>query len=597
MHSSDSELPRDDRLALVVLAVAQSLGLLLLHKALTHDAWPSTDPRWLYALYTVAIGLPLFLYAGAVRWRDRYNAYAAVVLAVLLFWVGWHAGWLTTPEFEQSKRNSESGPGFIFSMSIALFIAGFYFRSWREAGRLDYARLLDNSWRNALTLGFLVAFLGAFWLLLVLWAALFKVIQIDFFSELFMRSEFVYPITGLVGGWGLGLIRARVGLVATVRRLCEVLIRALLPLVAFILIIFLGTLPVTGLEQLWKTGYASGLLLSLAVVLLFFFNAMVADDDAISLHRWLMPLVLAALVLVPANSGLAAWAMGLRVGQYGWTVDREWGAFVILFVALYSVGYAAIVLRHRAMNVAAMRRLNITLGALLAIALFVVNTPLIEFHRIAAKSQVERLVSGRTKIADFDARYLRWELGPYGIAQLEALKTGAFALEKPEIVKVVSAALAQTERWGQREMIARTDPSDIRSRFTLLPGTVLEDEFLLQLGEAQAGAGNLWYCYENDPICVVGEFEHRGQRYRALSTTAPSPGGKIWRKAAQGWVRIGALRQFGCPEGKQGGADPTLPFTPLDSDFFVLKNGSCLYQVLPERDALDAWTRGRDATS
>ncbi len=590
MHSSDCELPRDDRLALVILAVAQALGLLLLHKSLTHDAWPSTDPRWLYALYTVAIGLPLFLYAGAVRWRDRYNAHAAGALVVLLFWTGWHAGWLETPAFEADKRHGNFVPGLACSLFIALFIAAFYFRSWREAGheswRFDYARLLDNSWRNALTLGFLGAFLAAFWLLLTLWAALFKVIQIDFFADLFMRSEFAYPISGLVGGWGLGIIRARVGLVATVRRMCEVLIRALLPLVAFILIIFLGTLPVTGLEQLWKTGYASGLLLSLAAILLFFFNAMVADDESLTLHQWLAPLVLLALVLVPVNSGLAAWAMGLRVGQYGWTVDREWGAFVILFVALYSLGYAAIVIRHRGMQVEAMRHLNISLGALLAFALFLVNTPLLEFHRIAAKSQVDRLVSGRTKVADFDARYLRFELGPYGIAQLEALKTSAFALEQPTIVPVVTEALAAKARWDAPSPEVHTDLAQLRERFVALPGTTLEDEFLLILGKRTGDQAMMDHCYNGEHRCVVGEFTYNGRVYRAQSTEAQFPSGRVWRRSASGWEHVGWLRQFGCPKDYRKGMDRTQPLTPLDSEFFVLRNGECLYQLQPERGAL-----------
>ena len=586
MSPSDPELPRNDRLALVILAVAQSLALLLLHKSLTHDVWPSTDPRWLYALYTVAIGLPLFLYAGAVRWRDHHNAYAAGALAVLLFWVGWHAGWLTTSEFEQTKRNSESGPGFIFSIAIALFIAGFYFRSWREAGRLDYAKLLDNSWRNALTLGFLIGFLAVFWVLLALWASLFKVIGIDFFAELFIRSEFIYPVFGLVGGWGLGLIRARVGLVATVRRLCEVLIRALLPLVAFILIIFLGTLPATGLEKLWDTGYASFLLLALAVVLLFFFNAMVADDEAISMHRLLLPLVLAALVVVPANSGLAAWAMGLRVDQYGWTVDRLWGGFVILFVALYSLGYAAIVLRHRGMDLAAMRRLNIALGAALAIALFAVNTPLIEFHRIAAKSQVERLVAGRTKVADFDAHYLRFDLGPYGIAELEALRASDFAKAQPGLVAMITDALNAKSRWYDAVESVRSDPAALRTRFVALPGTELDDEFLQALVAARANAGNVGYCFQGKVVCAVGEFVYRGQRYRAQTSNPPYASGQVWRHGDAGWTRIGSLRQFGCPDKTPAEVDTTSPFTPIESEFFVVKNGACLYQVLPERGAL-----------
>lgn len=582
MSVPDTELPRDDRLALIVLGVAQSLSLLLLHKALVHNAWPATDPRWLYALYAVVIGVPLFLYGAAVTWRDRYNAYAAATLALLLFWTGWHTGWLETPAFE-NKSHGNFAPAFACSIAIALFIAAFYFRSWREAGHFDYPRLLDNSWRNALTLGFLVGFLGVFWVLLALWASLFKVIKIDFFAELFIRSEFIYPVFGLVGGWGLGMIRARVGLVATVRRLCEVLIRALLPLVAFILVIFLGTLPFTGLEQLWQTGYASFLLLALAAILLFFFNAMVADDETISLHRLLLPLVLLALVVVPANSGLAAWAMGLRVGQYGWTVDREWGALVIVFMALYSLGYAAIVLRHRGMSVPAMRQLNIALGALLAIALFAVNTPLLEFHRIAAKSQVERLVSGRTKVADFDARYLRFDLGPYGIAQLEALKTSAFAAEQPEIVTIVTDALAEKLRYMRDTDEPRTDVAAIRLRFPTLAGTTLDDEFLLVLGASK----ELQYqCFYEKAKCSVGEFTKGGRLYRAVLIAPAEAYGRVWRKDEAGWMHIGDIRRFGCLDDKFKGMDFSSPLTPTDSEFFVLKNGSCLYQVLPERSAL-----------
>src|SRR5690606_11783677 len=106
------------------------------------------------------------------------------------------------------------------------------------------------------------------------------------------------------------------------------LIRALLPLVAFILVIFLGTLPFTGLENLWDTGYASELLLWLAAVLLFFFNAVVAENDNLAMNAWLRRLVLLAIVLVPINSLLAGWALGLRVEQYGWTVERLWALFV-----------------------------------------------------------------------------------------------------------------------------------------------------------------------------------------------------------------------------------------------------------------------------
>jgi len=582
----DPELPHQDRLALVVLGLGQSLVLLLLHKALSHAVWPATDARWLYALYAVAIGVLVFLYAGAVRWRDRANGHAAAVIAVLLFVGGWQVGWLEAPYYTRVMGDSDYAAPLFLSMAVALFIAGVYFRSWREAGRLDYARLLDNSWRNALTAAFTVGFLAVFALLLVLWASLFKVIKIDFFAELFTKAEFVYPIAGLVGGWGLGLVRARVGLVATVRHLCEVLIRALLPLVALIVVIFLATLPVTGLAPLWDTGYAAVLLIALAAVLLFFFNAMVADDEAISLHPWLRPLVLAALVLVPINAGLAAWSLGLRVEQYGWTVDRLWAVFVIGWVGLFSLGYAAIVLYRRGMDIGWLRRLNIVLGLLLALDLVVVNTPLFDFHRVAAKSQVERLVEGKVPLAGFDARYLRFELGPYGIAQLEALKTSKFAAENPEAVEVADAALAAKTRWRVEEYLPQSDLVQLRARLVALPGTTVEDAFLLELGRNISGELNLFFCFRGEPVCVIGEFEHHGQRYRALGTAVRMAEGHVWRHDAGGWERIGGLREFGCPERSDGGIDPSQPFTPMESEYFLLRNGECLYQVLPERAAL-----------
>lgn len=586
MYSTDSDLPNDDRLALIILAIAQSLGLLALHKALVHQVWPATDPRWLYALYAVVVGVPIFIYLGAVHWRDRHNAYAAAVLAVLLFWAGWHAGWLAAPDFEQSQRHGSFAPGLVCSLLPALFLLALYFRTWREGGResgsLAYERLLDHSWRNALTLGFLALFLVVFWVLLALWASLFKVIGIDFFAELFVRSEFVYPVFGLVGGWGLGLIRARVGLVATLRRMCEVLIRALLPIVAFILVIFLGTLPFTGLDSLWKTGYASALLLSLAAILLFFFNAVLSDDDALAMHPLLKGLVVVALVLVPVNAALTAWAMHLRVDQYGWSVDRLWGVVVLAFIAAYSLGYAAIVLRHRGMQVAPLRRLNTVLGATLAATLIVVNTPLIEFQCIAAKSQVERLVAGRTKPADFDARYLRFELGPYGIAQLESLKTSKFIHGKPELLGLITDALAAKERWAQDDVVV-TDLDRLRARVDALPGTRLEDEFLLQLGKREKGVID---CLKREVRCAVGDIAHAGKSYRLVVPDDTFPTGNAWRRAATGWERIGEVRRFGCVPALEVKVDRKAAFELIASEYFVLRNGRCLYQVLPVRSAL-----------
>jgi hypothetical protein len=581
MHAAP-DLPDDDRLALVVLAVLQALGLLALHKAIVHDAWPATDPRWLYALYAAALGLPGFLYLGAARWRDRANALAAGALALLLSWAGWHAGWLIGTDASGDDR-LRFVPQLALSLLPALFLAALYFRAWREAGALDYPRLLDLSWRNALTVGFLLAFVLAFELLLLLWAQLFKVIGIDLFVDLFSRAEFNYPVLGLVGGFGLGLVRARVGMVATVRRLCEALIRALLPLAAFVVVIFLATLPSTGLEALWRTGHASLLLMSLATVLLFAFNATLADDEALALPEPLRVLVLVALVMVPANAALTARALALRVEQYGWTEERLWGLLVLASLAAYSVGLAAIVLRWRAVRIAPLRRLNLGFGAALALALLATNTPLLEFHRIAAADQVARLRDGRTAPADFDAPHLRWELGPYGREALTALAADPFVAAHPDLEARIAEALAAESRWAPHAGAA--DPARLRARVVARAGTELDEAFLAALA-VRDGKEQQPDCLGRSVRCAVGEVVRGGVRYRLLTAEPAYLQGVVWREAAAGWTRIGALRIVECAAAAPEHQDGSAPLALVDAGYFVVDDGRCLYQVLPTREAL-----------
>src|SRR5690606_32796253 len=123
-------------------------------------------------------------YIGAVELRDRANVAAAVVVGLLLFWLGWHGGWVA------SRFSSGGFFERVIAASLALFIGAFLFRTWRETGArgLPYPRLIDLSWLNALTLAFLLLFVGVFWLILLLWQGLFAVVGIELFSELFEEA-------------------------------------------------------------------------------------------------------------------------------------------------------------------------------------------------------------------------------------------------------------------------------------------------------------------------------------------------------------------------------------------------------------------------
>src|SRR5690606_7518415 len=115
---------------------------------------------------------------------------------------------------------------------------------------------------------------------------------------------------------------------------------------------------------------------------------------------------------------------------HGLTVARLWGVLVTVFLGAFSVGYAAILVRYRGrLQLPALHRWNTVLAFALAVTVCAVNLPPLDFHRIAADAQVERLESGAVADADFDAFHLRWDLGRYGRERLEALRDSELAAQ------------------------------------------------------------------------------------------------------------------------------------------------------------------------
>lgn len=580
-NNRNNNMSRENQLALIILAILQSLVLLLLHKAMDHEVWPATSPEWLYASYTVAIGLPLFLYLGAIHWRDKVNGAAALVLAPVLFWLGWHNGWLSAPPLDHIDYSYYGGLRSLgCALLLALFISGFFFRTWREQGGLGYSGLLENSWRNALTFVFLGLFIGVFWLLLLLWAQLFKVINIDFFAGLFKEPVFIYPVTGLVGGWGLGLIRSRENMIATVRNLCETLIRALLPLISLILILFLASLPFTGIDALWETGFASVLMLSLGAVLLYFFNAAAAEhEQPFEDAPWLRRLLLPTLVLAPITVLLTGWSLGLRIDQYGLTVSRLWGLPAEVFIALFSLGYAILILFYRGLPMQRIRQWNTVLGATLTVVLVLAHLPVLDFHRLSANNLVTRLENSTTAAEDFDALYLRFKLGSYGANTLKALQETEMVKADIELASSVEHALGARHRWQTKSPALNDDTDWRREQFDLLPGTELSDEFLASLDLAE---GRISACLGGKRHCVLGDFDYRGNRYRA-AIHSKRYGSRLaaWQWIDNQWKLIGEVRRFACTSNSSVEIDPDRAFIPVESDFLLFTNGSCMYQLQP----------------
>jgi hypothetical protein len=575
-------LDTPSRRALIALAIGQSLLLLLLHQAIAHAFWPATDPRWLFAAYTVVIGLPAFFYLGAERWSDiGANAAALVVGSVLLFWIGWHTGWVAQPYVapEQGALAAIIGQ-LIVSGSVAVFIAAMLFRIWRRTRALPYEEALDVSWTNALTLAFLGLFLGAFWAMLALWTSLFSVIGIQFFRELFWTPEFAYPVSGAVAGAGLVAIRNRAGMVSTARGICEAFSRMLLPLAAVILVLFLAALPFTGVRLIWDQGGGSYLLLPLAFVLLFFFNA--GSEGALQrsvppLLRWL---VLAGIVLLPVIVALAAWGVAVRSAQYGWSVQRLWGLYVIAVSGAYAVGYSGLILWRLSVPSAALGKLNIVLALAIAVSLALINTGILDFRRLATNDQVSRLVRGITEPDAFDALYLQFKLGQYGRLALDRLQHGELGTAHPELSQRIERARAMQSRWD-----FPTPPiSDLRQQVLFVgpePPDTLFDA-LFRLPHVRTA------CVEHRTTCHVARIELAGEewwlRYAVFEEGGPP---RTWLTNAElvsgteqdGWSSAGSLGHPQCPARWE--AEP-LEHAPrlLDTLAPMVRIGNCAYQLL-----------------
>ena len=589
-NTHSTPLDRTTHYGLIILAVAQGYALYFLHLALSENVWPSTDLRWLKALYTVAVCLPVFFYLGMEQLQNRRNYITAAALAVVLFVLGWHLGWVESPTDLPTRYRHEFTPAFVLSLGVALFILAFFYRAWSVTGhlRFDYKQLLAFSWQQALTLGLLGLFVSAFWLLLCLWGGLFDAIGINFFEELFEQRTFIYPVTWLVLGFGLVLIRNRIRLVATVQFMCEALIKALLPLTALIVVLFLGTLLFTGLQPIWDTGSAAFLMMALTLVLLFFFNAVL--NDYAETPPYPLPVrlfVLAAVALLPISTLFAAWALWLRIDQYGLTPDRLWAGVILLLTACYTFSYAILILWKRTQSIRHIQTANTWLALVIVCVMVLVNTPVADLRAWSAQSQAARLLNGEVEIEAFDYAYMRFSLGAYGVRALHEIEQSEFAKDKPEIAKRIAAAMAQKSRWSDEPIVNKEDLAAVAALIDVVPtGTNLPEDLLKLIIDDQSRCLNA-----TEPcraIKLPGADDGADWLLLRKAYSDCSYGAAYVQRGDQ-WLKMGSLNTSGCCKDNTSSdlEDDEIP-TRIPGPFLAYAGGSCLYSITADHNYLQS---------
>ena len=470
LDTQTEEWPLRPWIMAAICAVGGLLFHLLIHEVTTAALSAEQQAA---ATFVVVVTVSFVVTVERLRW-----------LWAVAFATGWGAvialvGWFTA----SYNREGEIAEFPFLAGIAAVLIAAPLFQTIRDEGawRFPYKTLHSHAWTDAVIGAASLFFTGITFLLAWLIAGLFDVIGIDALKDLLQEGWFNWMLAGFAFGGAFGLLRERDRLVATLQRLVMVVFSVLAPVLAFALVVFLLSIPVTGLDGLWDSWVsAAALLLTASAGAILLANAVIGDgrDDRATnpVLRW-SALALVAVVLPLAV--LAGFAMGIRIGEYGWTPERIWGAVAVGVAIAYGLGGWWSVWRGRRDFDEPLRPVQTNLAiAVCGLALFLA-LPILDFGAISARSQVARLESGRVEPEKFDWAAMAFDFGPAGRKRLaEVARAGP-----SEWRTLAASALKSTDRWAVAERTrAATEADDVAKRIRVLsPDLRLTPEILTRI--------------------------------------------------------------------------------------------------------------------
>jgi hypothetical protein len=444
------------------LGLTQGAALYLLYNAADAKVWPATDAQLFAPLVLTAVFIPSLALVGLGNLRLRtfavWIAAATIITAALGAYDIFHdpAGGV----FGASRGSPivPSPPLWLaaaagLAITHTLILSGDADRVWIAR----YTRYFDIGWKHAVQVALAGAFVGALWVLLLLGATLFRLIGIGFFEELlWQKAWFGLPITTLAFAVAIHVTDVQAGIVRGVRTLALTLLSWLLPLFTLIALGFLAALLFTGLEPLWSTRRATGLVLATAAALIVLINAAYQDGTREQPVAFILRCagIGAAAALVPLVA-IAAYAVMLRVSQYGWTPERVIATAGIVVAACYALGYAAAAIASRSW----LRGIEMTnlVTAIVALAVILaLFSPVADPARIAVADQVARLETGRIPVDQVDFVFLRFHGGRYGLAALDRLRQKQ---DGPDAARIARDFLDAESEYDARRRLAPEVPN------------------------------------------------------------------------------------------------------------------------------------------
>ena len=462
-----AEISRTTRLGMIFIGLLQGALCYLLMTYLV----PHND-GWLFYGMPATIAITSALLLTVVSFKQRalwyWMALIFVVVLAMSVWLKWQVE--DSDKWRQHEVFMFYGWRLLLMAMLALPWIQYSLHVSREQAR--YPHFYRQLWLNALTLLIVFVANGLFWLVLLLWSEMFKLVGIPFFSTLFFDTDwFGYVAFGLITALAVVLARTQSRLVTAVQKLLTFIATGLLPLVALLALMFILTLPFTGLEAISQRVSAAGLMSTLTLLLLLLM-AIVREPqkEALPYPGALRYLIKCALVVAPIYMLIAGWSLWVRIQQYGWTPERLYGVLVVVVLLVWSFGYLASILR-RGRNPLELQGPVILGVSLLALGLLVLlSSPVIDAWRISVNSHMGLYHSGKIK-PDQVSLYMLDHSGKPGRAALEALQKDVAFNQDSKRRRDLNSLLQ-----GSRDPVKELTATQLVSKVVIAPGSEKPDD-------------------------------------------------------------------------------------------------------------------------
>jgi hypothetical protein len=538
-------------IARMVVGLVPGLALYALDRAFEARAWPATDGLIFAPLLVTAIFVPAVVVSSLGNLRPRNLTIWAVAAIALCASLAYYDIFRDPSDIVRDVPRTTPSPALWLALGGGIFIV----HSMIAAGGADrrfiatYPRNFDLAWKHAVQLAFAACFVGVFSALLVLGAELFRLIKIEFLAELLRKHWFSIPAMTLAFTYAIHVTDARADLVRGAQTLALTLLSWLLPILTLMAVAFLLALPFTGLEPLWSTRRATGILLGAAAALAFLINAAYQDlrpeNPVVAVIRFAS--IVAAVILVPLVA-LATYGLTLRVEQDGWTPERIIVSACIAVGACLALGYLLAVVRPRAFP-RTLETTNIVTAFVILGAILALLTPIADPARISVADQVARLESGRTPPERFDFAFLQFGSGRYGVEALERLKQKQ---DGPNAARISPMANEALDRRTREEVLTpRLTPEARSANITVLypKGQSLPMSFLQQDWSGHPMPWMFPRCLIADTAkceAIMIDLDDDGKA--ELLIFDPSRDSAAFKGTAdERWVLLGPVQNLYCP--------------------------------------------------